>query len=136
MSANSVCLAYHWRHAHHRFPQSLLSAELHEGAAVGPEQRQGHDRRDGNPNLHYPGDYNVAVRGHRDLAYRQEVLDEHGVTMQVRHADDAGDARRDAGDGGAAGADGQRRVQGGDGERAGRISPRSRRCRSTIRRRR
>ncbi len=25
---------------------------------------------DGNPNLHYPGDYNVAVRGHRDLAYR------------------------------------------------------------------
>ena len=38
---------------------------------------------DGNPNLHYPGDYNVAVRGHRDLAYRQEVLDELGVTMQV-----------------------------------------------------
>jgi aminocarboxymuconate-semialdehyde decarboxylase len=39
--------------------------------------------RDGNPNLHYPGDYNVAVRGHRDLAYRQGILDEHGVTMQV-----------------------------------------------------
>jgi aminocarboxymuconate-semialdehyde decarboxylase len=38
---------------------------------------------DGNPNLHYPGDYNVAVRGHRDLAYREEVLDMHGVTMQV-----------------------------------------------------
>ena len=38
---------------------------------------------DGNPNLHYPGDYNVAVRGHRDLAYRQDVLDSHGVTMQV-----------------------------------------------------
>jgi aminocarboxymuconate-semialdehyde decarboxylase len=38
---------------------------------------------DGNPNIHYPGDYNVAVRGHRDLAYRQEVLDQHGVTMQV-----------------------------------------------------
>jgi aminocarboxymuconate-semialdehyde decarboxylase len=38
---------------------------------------------DGNPNLHYPGDYNVAVRGHRDLAYRQDVLDEHGVTMQM-----------------------------------------------------
>jgi aminocarboxymuconate-semialdehyde decarboxylase len=38
---------------------------------------------DGNPNLHYPGDYNVAVRGHRDLAYRQGVLDEHGVTKQV-----------------------------------------------------
>jgi len=38
---------------------------------------------DGNPLLHYPGDYNVAVRGHRDLAYRQEVLDELGVTLQV-----------------------------------------------------
>jgi aminocarboxymuconate-semialdehyde decarboxylase len=38
---------------------------------------------DGNPVLHYPGDYNVAVRGHRDLAYREIVLDEHGVTMQV-----------------------------------------------------
>ena len=38
---------------------------------------------DGNPCLHYPGDFNVAVRGHRDLAYRQGVLDEHGVSMQV-----------------------------------------------------
>jgi len=38
---------------------------------------------DGNPNLHYPGDYNVAVRGHRDLEYREQVLDEHGVDMQV-----------------------------------------------------
>jgi aminocarboxymuconate-semialdehyde decarboxylase len=38
---------------------------------------------DGNPNIHYPGDYNIAVRGHRDIAYRQDVLDELGVTMQV-----------------------------------------------------
>jgi aminocarboxymuconate-semialdehyde decarboxylase len=38
---------------------------------------------DGNPTLHYPGDYNVAVRGHRDLAYRKAVLDARGVTMQV-----------------------------------------------------
>jgi aminocarboxymuconate-semialdehyde decarboxylase len=38
---------------------------------------------DGNPLLHYPGDYNIAVRGHRDLAYRQDVLDQHGVSMQV-----------------------------------------------------
>jgi aminocarboxymuconate-semialdehyde decarboxylase len=37
----------------------------------------------GNPCIHYPGDYNVAVRGHRDIAYRQEVLDREGVTMQV-----------------------------------------------------
>jgi aminocarboxymuconate-semialdehyde decarboxylase len=38
---------------------------------------------DGNPVLHYPGDYNIAVRGHRDLAYRQEVLDQAGVARQV-----------------------------------------------------
>jgi aminocarboxymuconate-semialdehyde decarboxylase len=38
---------------------------------------------DGNPNLHYPGDYNVAVRGHRDLAYRDDVLAKLGVDMQV-----------------------------------------------------
>jgi aminocarboxymuconate-semialdehyde decarboxylase len=38
---------------------------------------------DGNPNIHYPGDYNVAVRGHRDLDYRAEVLQQHNVAMQV-----------------------------------------------------
>ncbi len=38
---------------------------------------------DGNPVLGYPGDYNVAVRGHRDSAYRDEVLARAGVDMQV-----------------------------------------------------
>ncbi len=38
---------------------------------------------DGNPLVHYPGDYNVLVKGHRDIAYRQEVLDAEGVDMQV-----------------------------------------------------
>jgi aminocarboxymuconate-semialdehyde decarboxylase len=38
---------------------------------------------DGNPNIHYPGDYNVAVRGHRDLDYRAEVLEKLGVFRQV-----------------------------------------------------
>src|SRR5262245_36683089 len=38
---------------------------------------------DGNPNLHYPGDYNVAVRGHRDLAYREDVLAAPGVDRQI-----------------------------------------------------
>ncbi len=38
---------------------------------------------DGNPCVHYPGDYNILVPGHRDIEYRQRVLDEHGVTMQV-----------------------------------------------------
>ena len=57
---------------------------------------------DGNPNLHYPGDYNIAVRGHRDLDYRE------GRARRARRRPcrcitftTPGDARRDAGDGGA-----------------------------------
>jgi aminocarboxymuconate-semialdehyde decarboxylase len=38
---------------------------------------------DGNPELHYPGDYNTAVPGHRDIAYRQGVLEKEGVTTQI-----------------------------------------------------
>ena len=37
----------------------------------------------GNPLLHYPGDFNVAVRGHRDIDYRAEVLEREGVATQV-----------------------------------------------------
>jgi aminocarboxymuconate-semialdehyde decarboxylase len=38
---------------------------------------------EGNPLLHYPGDYNIVVRGHRDIDYRAEVLAELGVDRQV-----------------------------------------------------
>ena len=38
---------------------------------------------EGNPRLHYPGDYNVLVPGHRDLDFRESVLAENGVDMQV-----------------------------------------------------
>jgi aminocarboxymuconate-semialdehyde decarboxylase len=38
---------------------------------------------DGNPCLHYPGDYNVAVPGHRDIDYREQVLKDHRVDTQV-----------------------------------------------------
>ena len=38
---------------------------------------------EGNPCVHYPGDYNILVPGHRDIEYRQGVLDQHGVTTQV-----------------------------------------------------
>ena len=37
----------------------------------------------GNPHIHYPGDYNVAVAGHRDIAYRHEVLEREDVNTQV-----------------------------------------------------
>ena len=36
-----------------------------------------------NPCLHYPGDYNVAVRGHRDIEYREQILRDSGVDTQV-----------------------------------------------------
>jgi aminocarboxymuconate-semialdehyde decarboxylase len=38
---------------------------------------------EGNPCLHYPGDYNIAVRGHRDIDYREQVLKQAGVDTQV-----------------------------------------------------
>jgi len=37
----------------------------------------------GDPHIHYPGDYNVAVAGHRDIEYRQHVLEDAGVDTQV-----------------------------------------------------
>lgn len=36
-----------------------------------------------NPVLHYPGDYNVIVPGHRDIAFRETVLDQHGIDRQI-----------------------------------------------------
>jgi aminocarboxymuconate-semialdehyde decarboxylase len=38
---------------------------------------------EGNPRIYYPGDYNIAVPGHRDIDYREQVLIEHGVDTQV-----------------------------------------------------
>ena len=38
---------------------------------------------EGNPLLHYPGDYNVAVRGHRDIAYRETAIAKAGIDRQV-----------------------------------------------------
>lgn len=38
---------------------------------------------EGNPLVHYPGDYNILVPGHRDIAFRAEVLDRAGVNKQI-----------------------------------------------------
>jgi aminocarboxymuconate-semialdehyde decarboxylase len=38
---------------------------------------------DGNPLLHYPGDYNILVPGHRDIDFRAQVLEEAGITKQI-----------------------------------------------------
>ena len=38
---------------------------------------------DDNPVLHYPGDYNVIVPGHRIIDFRRQVIEEAGVDKQV-----------------------------------------------------
>lgn len=62
----------------HFYPQAYLDA-LQSGSS---RVRVTVDS-EGNPVLHYPGDYNIAVRGHRDIAYRESVLKEHGVDTQI-----------------------------------------------------
>ncbi|HWZ30597.1 MAG TPA: amidohydrolase family protein [Bryobacteraceae bacterium] len=37
----------------------------------------------GNPLLHYPGDYNIAVPGQRELKIREKMLNDLGIDMQV-----------------------------------------------------
>ena len=62
----------------HYYPPAYLEAVKAGGLKV----RVDYDG-EGNPRLHYPGDYNILVPGHRDLDFREGVLDEHGVTHQV-----------------------------------------------------
>jgi aminocarboxymuconate-semialdehyde decarboxylase len=62
----------------HYYPPEYLAA-LEPAGSVLQVTRDA----DGNPVIHYPGDYNVLVPGHRDIAYRQTVLDEHGVDVQM-----------------------------------------------------
>ena len=62
----------------HYYPPAYLDA-----VRKGPSNVRVTEDEEGNPLLHYPGDYNIVVRGHRDIAYRETVLDEHGVDKQV-----------------------------------------------------
>jgi len=62
----------------HYFPPAYLDAIRTGGSAFRVTEDD-----DGNPVLHSPGDYNVLVPGHRDLAFRARVLDEEGVDRQV-----------------------------------------------------
>jgi aminocarboxymuconate-semialdehyde decarboxylase len=62
----------------HYYPPDYIQALERGPSAV----RITHDP-ERNPCLHYPGDYNVAVRGHRDIDYRDQVLSEAGIDTQV-----------------------------------------------------
>ena len=62
----------------HYYPPKYLQALEQGPSAV----RITHDD-EGNPWLHYPGDYNIAVRGHRDIDFREQVLRDAGVDTQI-----------------------------------------------------
>ena len=62
----------------HFYPPEYLDALRNEDSVV----RVTTDG-EGNPCVHYPGDYNVAVRGHRDIAYRADVLAREGIDTQI-----------------------------------------------------
>jgi aminocarboxymuconate-semialdehyde decarboxylase len=62
----------------HYYPPAYLDA-----LRAGPSNVQVTIDDQGNPRLHYPGDYNIAVRGHRDIDHRESVLKDSGVDMQV-----------------------------------------------------
>ena len=62
----------------HYYPPEYL-----EAVKRGPARVKIDYDSENNPRLHYPGDYNILVPGHRDLDYREDVLRKHGVDMQV-----------------------------------------------------
>jgi len=62
----------------HFYPPAYLDALRRGPSAVRVTEDKG-----GNPVLHYPGDYNVAVQGHRDIGFRAGELERAGVATQV-----------------------------------------------------
>jgi aminocarboxymuconate-semialdehyde decarboxylase len=64
-------------HNHYYPPEYVRALDTSESVV-----RVTHDD-EGNPCVHYPGDYNVLVPGHRDIDHREQVLIEHGVDTQV-----------------------------------------------------
>jgi aminocarboxymuconate-semialdehyde decarboxylase len=62
----------------HYYPPAYLDA-----LELGPSAVRVTRDAAGNPCVHYPGDYNVCVPGHRDIDYREEVLRDASVDTQV-----------------------------------------------------
>jgi aminocarboxymuconate-semialdehyde decarboxylase len=62
----------------HYYPPGYLKA-LQSGQSAVEVTIDDH----GNPLLHYPGDYNIAVPGQRDLKVREKMLNDLGIDMQV-----------------------------------------------------
>ena len=62
----------------HFYPPEFIAA-----LRTGTSALSVRDDAEGNPVLYSPGDANIAVRGHRDIAYREEVLAQEGVDRQL-----------------------------------------------------
>lgn len=62
----------------HYYPPAYLKA-----LGTGPSAVHIDYDSNGNPRLHYPGDYNIAVPGQRDLDVRTRMLDDNGIDTQV-----------------------------------------------------
>jgi aminocarboxymuconate-semialdehyde decarboxylase len=62
----------------HYYPPEYLDALKRVGSSLNLTYDDA-----GNPIVHYPGDYNVMVPGHRDIAYRETVMKEHGIRQVV-----------------------------------------------------
>jgi aminocarboxymuconate-semialdehyde decarboxylase len=65
------------------FHNHFYPPEYLEALRTGPTAARVWTDVEGNPVIGYPGDFNVAVRGHRDIAYRADVLERAGVDRQV-----------------------------------------------------
>ena len=64
----------------HFYPPEYVDALKAAGAASAVKVTYDDEE---NPRVHYPGDYNILVPGHRDIDFRQEVLEQHGIDTQV-----------------------------------------------------
>lgn len=62
----------------HYYPPAYLQA-----LQSGPSNVKVTMDTDNNPLLHYPGDYNIVVPGHRDIEFRETVLEKAGIDKQV-----------------------------------------------------
>ena len=65
------------------FHNHFYPPEYLEAIQSGPSNVKVTFDAEGNPLVHYPGDYNILVPGHRDIQYRTEVLKRAGVAKQV-----------------------------------------------------
>ncbi len=65
------------------FHNHFYPPEYLEAIQIGPSNVKVTYDSDSNPLLHYPGDYNIIVPGHRDLAVREEVLKKSRIDKQV-----------------------------------------------------